>query len=587
MNRPSAGTVTAGVVVLAASALALGPVLARRGVVLVADMSFVPGQPWKPSWLGLDGSVPRAVPADAVVWLLGLAVPGDLLQKAILLGLLVGAGLGMLRLLGRLHPAAATAAAVLYLWNPYVFERLAIGHWGLMLGYAAVPWVMVAALGIRRRGLTRPGLAALTLALGVAALGSPSGAVLAAVVALTLGPRRWREAAAVLGAALVVSLPWIVPGLLASTTTSDPDGVAAFAARPDTPWTTLGSLLTFGGIWKESAAPAERAGWLLSGLALAVSVAALVMLARRAWRHRQEPVGDRYAAGRLLLLAAIALALSGISSTALGADALAWIVDHVPGAGLLRDAQKWVAPLAAVVAVGAGLLLDAAVRRLRRAELPAGWIWAAVLVPVLLLPSLAWGLAGRYRAVEYPAEWAAVSELLADRGAADGRTVVLPWSAYQRYPWNDRRAVLDPAIRYFPGEVVTSDDLVLADDSVVTGDGALAARVGAALASPDVTAALRDEGVSWVVVERGSPSAGPLPEVRGRVLHDGPELRVIELGDPVPAPVGRARAGAVLAADGVALIALVSALVMARPRDPRPRRRDQVRSGSGALDNDR
>src|SRR5690606_4988375 len=146
--------------------------------------------------------------------------------------------------------------------------------------------------------------------------------------------------------------------------------------------------------------------------ALVVSVAALVMLARRGWRHRRSPAADRYAAGRLLLLGAIGLTLSSISSLGFGTDVLAWVVGHFPGAGLLRDAQKWVAPLVAVVAVGVGLLLDAGTRRIRRAELPAAWAWVAVLMPLLLLPSLAWGLSGRYRVVDYPAEWAVVRDLL-------------------------------------------------------------------------------------------------------------------------------------------------------------------------------
>ncbi len=44
--------------------------------------------------------MPRAVPSDALVSALTAVVPGDLLQKAVLLGLVVGAALGMARLVG-------------------------------------------------------------------------------------------------------------------------------------------------------------------------------------------------------------------------------------------------------------------------------------------------------------------------------------------------------------------------------------------------------------------------------------------------------------------------------------------------------
>ncbi len=59
--------------------------LFSRGYVLRGDMVFVPDQPWKAGWLGLDGRVPRFVPGDAFVWLLGVALPGDLVQKLVLL----------------------------------------------------------------------------------------------------------------------------------------------------------------------------------------------------------------------------------------------------------------------------------------------------------------------------------------------------------------------------------------------------------------------------------------------------------------------------------------------------------------------
>ena len=67
---------------LAIGVVVLGPMLIRRGYVLRGDMVFVPRMPWKDAWLGLDGSVGRAVPVDALVSVATSVVPGDLLQKA-------------------------------------------------------------------------------------------------------------------------------------------------------------------------------------------------------------------------------------------------------------------------------------------------------------------------------------------------------------------------------------------------------------------------------------------------------------------------------------------------------------------------
>ena len=67
---------------LALAAGILGPTLFERGYTLRGDMVFVPDQPWKSAWLGLDGSVPRAVPMDAVVWLFVRRPPPACMQGA-------------------------------------------------------------------------------------------------------------------------------------------------------------------------------------------------------------------------------------------------------------------------------------------------------------------------------------------------------------------------------------------------------------------------------------------------------------------------------------------------------------------------
>ena len=272
------------VMVLAVALLALGPAL-LPGYVLVGDMTFVPQQPWKGAWLGLDGSPPRAVPADAFVSLLTHVVPGDLVQKALLLAVFVLGGWGMMRLLAGLSPAARAGAAVLYVWNPYVYERLAIGHWGLLLGLGALPWVVLAASQVRR-GVPRS-LLHLWCWLAVAAFSSPTGGLVAGALALVMASSRGHGArnAKVAAAAALVNLPWVVPGVLGHSAASDPSGAAAFAASPDTPLGSLASLVSLGGIWKSAAVPFERAGWVLPAIAVLVSVAALVWL----WLARDNP----------------------------------------------------------------------------------------------------------------------------------------------------------------------------------------------------------------------------------------------------------------------------------------------------------
>jgi hypothetical protein len=542
--------------------LALGPVLIHRGYVLVGDMTFVPDQPWKQAWLGLDGSVPRAVPADAVVSLLGHVVPGDLLQKAVLLGILVLAGVGLARLVARepsIPAGARFGGAVLYVWNPYVYERLAIGHWGLLIGYAVLPWVLGAALDLRHGGGV-PALGRLLLLLAAAAVGSPTGGLAAGLVATVVAAdaRRLRRTAAVLGAVAVVNLPWLAPALLNDVGTSDGSGVAAFAARSDTAFGAWGSLFTFGGIWKQAATPEERDAVLLTTVALLVVLASFAALGTAALRGR----AGAWSPGRLAVLAAIGLLLAGVPATGPGKRWVTDLVDAVPGLGLWRDSQKWLMPFVLVGSLGFALLLDALGRRLARLDLPRTAATIGVgIVPVVLLPSLAWGLSGRFDPVAYPSEWYAVRSVLADQPAGDRRTAVLPWSAYQRLPWNDGRAALDPALRFFPGDVVVSEDLAVGDGVTVVGEDRSAARIGRAVAAgADLGPVLADEGVRYLLVEKSAPSDAEPAMPPGEILHDGPELVLIDLGSRGRTAHATHR-GPILAADAVALgVFLVTAL---------------------------
>lgn len=536
---------------LALATLVVAPLLLGRGYALVGDMVFVPDQPWKDRWLGLDGSVPRAVPSDALVWLLGRLVPGDVVQELVLLGTLFAAGAGAARLTAAFSLPARSAAVVLAIWNPYVHERLAIGHWALLVGYAALPWVVVAALRCRS-GARWP---TLVLPLAVAAWTSPTGGVLALLVALAVLAPCWRLVGSAAAVGTVVNLPWILPGLATAGAPADEFGVTAFAARADTPFGVLGSLLGLGGIWKESATAPGRGVALLGGTALLLSLLALLGTASLVRRgpHRQ-PAGALLAVGLLGVLLALAPATPAVGL-------VEWVVTDVPGGGLLRDSQKWVALLLPALLLGLAAVVDRLGERLGSPTAPGV---ALALVPVAVLPGLAWGLLGTLSPATYPDDWHAARDVL-QREAGDGaRSVVLPFGLYRRFDWNHGHAVLDPLPRFLPGEVLTDDALVV-EDGVVAGEDALAAEVRAVADDPEQLAALlRSEGIGWLVVHLDDGIA-PAGVPAGEVVHAGSHLAVLRLSGAGEASRPE-RSWWIAAADLLAVTGLLCAVAHTRRR---------------------
>ncbi|WP_020380491.1 hypothetical protein [Nocardiopsis chromatogenes] len=547
------------VVGLLLGVLALGPGL-KRGFILRYDMVFVPNPPLGPVQLGAGEGFPRAVPSDAVAALLSKALPADIVQSILLLAVFALSCAGAARLV-RGPLVARLAAGVFYAWNPFIAERLLLGQWAVLLGYAGLPWVLAAAARLAgAKDLPR-----LVTALLPAAVGGFSSAVLSALAAVPTtiarpGTLRRRLGSALLAvaAATALSLPWLVPALTAAGggARTDPGAVDLFAARADTPFGAAGSLLMLGGIWNAQAVPDLYGHPFLAACRLALALAALagwVLLLRR---------GSLGPAGPGLTAAALAgLAIALLGTVDPGRDLLRALIGAWPGFGALRDGHLYTAPLALLQAVGLGgaaAWLAQGARRTETEKGPAapdrfGAVAAALLLlaPLVLLPGLAWGAAGRLAPVHYPAEWSEVQRLV-DADPAPGSVLVLPWSAYRGLETADpgrTAVVLDPAVKLFERPAVWNDDLRVADGGTVRaaeGEDPAARAAAEAAAGPGGAGApeIGALGVRYVLVEREAPDPtsadgprhlsknrfSPLLDASERV-HDGPLLTLYRLPD--------------------------------------------------------
>jgi hypothetical protein len=498
--------------------LALGPALAR-GFVLTYDMVFVPDPPFSSALLGLAGGPARPVPSDAVVAVAALVIPADILQKLVLLAIFVLACAGVAALLEREPLLARLAGGVFYAWNPYVGERLIIGQWALLLGYAGLPWVLRALLAPdlgKARGAGRLALAMLPAIVG----GFASMAITALVVVPTavLG-RSLRRAATSIGVLIVGCLPWFIPSLL-HTVYADPAGVAAFASRADTPFGTVGSVLMLGGMWNADAVPKGYGGGL-SVLWLGVVLCALAGFV--AGVRRWPGLASAAVAGLLI-------ACLGVTSG--GQDALRSLIGAWPGAAVLRDAQQFAAPLALAEACGLGVSVAWAMhhRSLYEKDLAGVLIGVVALAaPVVLLPGVAWGAAGRLRPVWYPAGWLAAARTI-DASPVHGDVLVLPWVADRTPPWNHGEAMLDPWPRLLSRPVIWNDGTQVGNLKLAPDDPRALRLDGVVSGGGPLTAALRAAGVRFVVDDPDGPGQSVRSRLPGAtVIVAQPGLTVYRL----------------------------------------------------------
>lgn len=508
-----AATLVSGVVAFVLLRHSAGP-----GVYLVRDFVAVP-QPAAPrTWFPDSAAQLRAWPLDAVSWVLSPVLTPGAQQLLMLVAVVVLTGSGVGALLTRAGTTAAVVGAAVAVWNPYFTERLLLGQAPTLLGYAALPWIVVA---LRWQARLRWRLLALACAAMPAALtpwGSVAAAVVAVVAALVVKHSRGRPAGrSVLWVSLIAllwCLPWLIPALSLRGAAADPAGAAAFALGDDTglgPWV---SGLLGGGTWSTAAVPPSRssAGAVAASALLlttaVVALAALVPLTRR----------RRWAAGALLVgPATVAAVLSGpLASTYAAAQQL-------PGLALVRDQHRLLGVALLTESVVVGLLVGEVARRWSWRVLPgvAGVILAATLVTVPDLPAL---VAQTYRPSTYPSAWKTVTRTI-DTLPPGSTVASFPWQPLRRIPWGQTGAFLDPTPRAVTTPVVTSSVLTVPRGirDVVVRDPGVAQNP--AWATGEVTgASLRAAGVTHVLYWRTSPGEPPRDRQGWVVLAEAPDF---------------------------------------------------------------
>ncbi|GAA1930688.1 hypothetical protein [Nocardioides hwasunensis] len=559
---------------LVLAAVLLGPALAP-GYVLSYDMVWVPDLALGRDVLGLGSALPRAIPSDAVVAALDELVPGALLQKIVLLGSLTAAGAGFGALVRDRGLPARLVAVSLGVWNPFVVDRLLLGHWPLLIAYAVLPWLAV----VLRGGDSGRWGARVPLLLVLGSLSASAGLMTALVALTAAGRSGLRRTLLLLAYVAGANAPWILAGLTSpASRTTDPVGAMVFRTGDEGLLPGPLAALSFGGVWNADVVPASRlgiAGVATTALLVAAALIGAVLVARR---RRTRPVPQLRA---MALWWCVGWGLAAISWAA--PQALGWWGAHVPAGGLVRDGSRMLAltvPLVVVlVAASVDELLD------RVPEVGARAVVAAVLalVPISLMPDAAGGADGRLDAVRYPTSYADVRAAVAH--APSGDALSLPYVSYRAPAWNGYRRVLDPLPRYLDRTTVVNDELVVSGRTVA-GEDPRSVLVAAALALPtpdERSLALREAGVSVVVTEE--IEGYPVPALDGTTVHDG-DLAVIVLGAASVRPLPRARAAAMAVAWlmwSAVVLGPLGHLVQAR-RSPRRRRDGQASDDApGAL----
>lgn len=439
--------------------LILGPLL-LPGYILTLDMVFVPHPP-------LPGELSSSYVFHALLHFISYVIPSDVCQKLILGATLFLAGYGAHRLIERLRPSKGGIwtwipyfAGLLYLFNPFVYERFITGQYSVLMGYALVPWFVRSLLEF----LQRPSIRSCTpvmlwvIAISIVSIHTIGPLVVVSLVAVgvTLWKRRANQAkllatlgysAVIAGGALVLSSYWLVPTLLGhgpiadATESFNNTQFAAFATQGG-----LFGVMQLHGFWAEGTGlfiphddPLPFSG--LWQLCLWILTTTGVIAA---WRRQRA----------LALIFLVSAAAAALLALGVFQD---WLVAHIPLFAGYREPQKFVMLIALSNSYFGGWGIAAIITTCKKhPALSRTILTTSLILPILITPTLVWGLYNQLHPHDYPKDWYTISATLSNK---EDRVLFLPWHLYMRFSFAGGRLLASPADQFFsPVPVVVSDD---------------------------------------------------------------------------------------------------------------------------------
>ncbi|HLZ14465.1 MAG TPA: hypothetical protein VKQ34_00560 [Candidatus Saccharimonadales bacterium] len=442
--------------VFGAATLAVLLPLLRPGYILTLDMVFTPH-------LRMPEDVNYIYPFYALLHYANLLFPSAFIQKLLLCSIFFLAGLGAYRLTAKKAPYGAYFAGLLYLINPFTYERLMAGQYLVLFGYALLPWFLRALLVFLEGPTVKSALRVAGWAVGISFVSVHSMGFTLLFGVLFGTAAMWRRRSEktyvkrvalftmlAAGIVIVANSFWLFPAVTGKGETAQ--AIQHFNATRRQAFATVDggvsrplNVMRLEGFWLEARdmflLPADLVpgwGWFIVLLWMLVGAGMV-----HVW-HSDD---------RWLL---VCFGLSGLIATILASGILQdWLAAQVPFFAGYREPQKFVAVLALCYAFFGAHGVEYLARLIwQKARLAVAL--AAMAVPLVITFVLLWGANGQLQPVQYPADWFAMNQRL-NQDTGGGNVLFLPWYLYMSFGFS-QRVIANPADKFFDKPVISSDD---------------------------------------------------------------------------------------------------------------------------------
>jgi hypothetical protein len=454
---------------------------------------------------------------------------GEATGKIYAVGALFLAGFAPMILFRRAQWYAQCVAGLLGALNPWVYDRMVEGQWGVVVAAAGLFLWLAAWEALQAHPGATP---AVLLALSAGAAFAFDPHVVGPVAVLTIlafvWHRVWRDRdrlrwTAFSQALLALLLTYGVVVFFVGGRSGSYENVRQFTRADFEFFRSVASddyglivnLVGLYGYWGERIGrfPLATGGNVWWPLTTAVLVSTALL---GAWLRR-----DR---AWLLVCGLIGLFFSASTALPGGVDAAVWLSSRLPIVSAFREPQKWSALwLLALVTLAAGAV-DAIATREPEGRLRSPGTLAMAVAYALAIAALVPAGSSQVRSLptivkplQYPEYWYTTAAFLKRKVPHGDRVAVLPWHLYQPLRATEGRLAANPAPVFFPGRLTAPRNLEIpgrATEIVSRYD-----RIGLAVrrerSAPCALArTLRSLSIRWALVLDGAESAETISSLR-------------------------------------------------------------------------
>lgn len=364
---------------------------------------------------------------------------------------------------------------IFYAINPFVYERIMAGQWGLLLGYGILPFVITSISNYFDNpafGKTVKLALLFTIFVNTSthfiliffALFSVYGLI---YFLFNIGNYKTDvllRNSFILGLLVIIlNINWILPiffgnsGLTGIMDGFTRDDLVVFQSVPDKNFGLIFNLLSGYGFWPEVydyfISPKNIVFFwpLISLVMMGISLWGLVILLKEKERSNYPFLITS------IIMFLLSLDLAGGVALKFFSDITYFLYDKLPILRGFREPQKLVGIIMFCYAFWGSIGLASLLAKVKKGSMFYVLCSMFFILPFIYAPTIFAGFWGQLKPVFYPDSWQKVNQIL-KTDKDDFLTLFFPWNQYMRFNFTNNMVVANPAPYYFEKPILSSQN---------------------------------------------------------------------------------------------------------------------------------